>query len=236
MSDPTKPDFQAVSERMAGTFARMQSWQQSAEGVAFAARASSIEADRERALRIRLADDRETPGNPQVRAVSLLRSPENRPAIQSVRTVLAWRHFGDVLRSLAFVLVGTPGNGKTSALAWAVTWHERPALYTLARVVGATINNGYSDNTAALKRWSKCDLLAIDELGHEESPEHSARIAALIAERYDAGRVTLCAGNVSSAWFAERYGNERLISRLRNEQYKHGLGGGVSVRGRDSSA
>ena len=226
MSEPEKPDFAAVSARMRGTFDRMQSWQRSDEGRAHAARAAAVEAEREHAERESLAAKRNVPGNPAVRAVAIARSPVNTPALEAIRTVLSWRHGGPEPRSLGFVLIGPPGNGKTSAISWAVTWHHRPALYALARAIGATPNNGWSENLLALKRWASVDLLAIDELGHEESPEACARVAALLAQRYDDGKATLCAGNLSADQFADRYGNERIVSRLRNEQFRQGLGGG----------
>lgn len=172
-------------------------------------------------------DLRGVPEEPGLRRA--ITEPRSTAALAIVRASLGWRDRQPIWRGarqpVVAVLSGTPGDGKSSAIAWAVAHHERTACFALARTIGTTPRNGFSTNTAQLEKWSRCDLLAIDELGHEDAPEGSERIAALIAERYDRGRATLCATNLGIDDFVTRYLNARLDSRLNRGQFKGGAPG-----------
>lgn len=74
-----------------------------------------------------------------------------------------------------------------------------------------------------------------DEVVLEESDRAGPRVEALLAQRADAGRVTLVATNLDAEAFAARYLTERLRSRLSIEQGRRGQPwwcevGGVDLR------
>jgi len=75
------------------------------------------------------------------------------------------------------------------------------------------------------------DLLALDELGTEGTPE---AITRLLLDRWTRGAITLCASNVSAKELHTRYfssaDGERLADRLRG-QTEQGVKGVVSLRG-----
>jgi hypothetical protein len=76
------------------------------------------------------------------------------------------------------------------------------------------------------------DLLAIDELGDDERPD---RVAVLLRARYNAGKATLLAGNVTPEAFRDRYCDDRLRSRLGRQQ-ADGQRVTVALRDRDMRA
>jgi hypothetical protein len=223
--DPKPIDIDAWRQKL---FAAQASYQARPEFQGFAAEYVA-DAERRRAIALLDACDlRGVPEEPGLR--SAITRPRNTPALGIVRASLGWRDKQPIWRGarqpVVAILSGTPGDGKSSAIASAVAHHEGTATFALARTIGTTPRNGFSTNQALLEKWSRVDLLAVDELGHEDSPDGSERIAALIAERYDRGRATLCATNLSIDEFVTRYLNARLESRLNRGQFKGGAPNG----------
>jgi DNA replication protein DnaC len=180
-----------------------------------------------------LCDERGVPAEPGLRAVTCDPDPHVTAAMRRVQSSLEWRSKMPVVigarQPLVLVLAGTPGGGKSTALAWAVANHSLKSRFTFARVVGSTPRNTFPANAQAWNDWTSSDLVAIDELGLEDSKDASDRIAALLCERYDNGRATLCAGNLDAQTFLARYGdNTRLISRIRAGQFRSGVPGGCA--------
>lgn len=115
------------------------------------------------------------------------------------------------------VLVSGPGAGKSTALVYACAWHGRPcgslsAVFVRAPTLART-HRAMHDNRTAWERWLRSDLLCVDELGTEEKPEV---ITELLLERWDAGRITLCASNLTEIACAERYFSDSFGLRLRD--------------------
>jgi DNA replication protein DnaC len=174
---------------------------------------------------LKACDMRNVPKEPGLREAIV--NPARTQALKAVRGSLGWRDAKPIWRGarqpVVAVLAGRPGDGKSTALAWAVAHHERSAAFVLARVIGSTPRSGFS-NIAQLERWASVDLLAIDELGHEDAAE-AERIAALLSERYDHGHATLCATNLDLDTFLTRYVNARLESRIHRGQFRGGAPG-----------
>ena len=222
MNEPRAFDFE-------GWASRMRAFQESPEGRRHAAEYAANEQRRREAALLEACDARGVPEEPGMREAVV--SPRLTPAIEVVRGTLGWRDAQPVWRGarqpVVAVLAGPPGDGKSTALAWAVAHHERSAAYALARAVGATPRGTWIpvSERAQIEKWARVDLLAIDELGHEDDGDGSERIAALIAERYDKGRITLCATNLAADAFFARYMNARLESRLHRGQFRGGAPG-----------
>jgi DNA replication protein DnaC len=134
----------------------------------------------------------------------------------------------------ALVLLSHAGGGKTSAGAWAVTWHRRKALYTTASHVAA---NPLVHHSEARSVWSSLlapDLLIIDEIGREPSDKGPSMVMALYLERDAHGRATILMGNRTTAEFLSRYieGDGAIGSRF-EQQRALGLDPVVPFAGRD---
>lgn len=160
------------------------------------------------------------PEDEDLRAVALDDAAPETPALVAVRKALAWR--GTSRRGLVCVVGGERGTGKSAALAHAVIRCEASALFVAATTVGATPRNGYSENAHAWERWLSVSVLALDDVGTEGGDPEA--LAALLWQRYDAGRATLVSTNLHREAFVERYlGGEigkRVADRLINAQGK----------------
>ena len=158
------------------------------------------------------------PEDEDLRAVALDDSAPETPALVAVRRALAWR--GTSRRGLVCVVGGERGTGKSAALAHAVIRCESSALYVAATTVGATPRNGYSENAHAWERWLSVSVLALDDVGTEGGDPES--LAALLWQRYDAGRATLVSTNLAREVFGDRYLageiGKRVADRLINAQ------------------
>ncbi len=153
------------------------------------------------------------------------------PVVATVEQAVAWtgqRQGRLAVRPACVVLVGIPGIGKTVALTRAVLKHVHPAYYTTAERLCAL------REYEARELWHRArtvDLLALDELGTEGTPE---AITRLLLDRWTRGAITLCASNVSAKELHTRYfstaDGERLADRLRG-QTEQGVKGVVSLRG-----
>ena len=158
------------------------------------------------------------PEDEDLRTVALDDAAPETPALVAVRKALAWR--GAARRGLVCVVGGERGTGKSAALAHAVIRCESSALFVAATTVGATPRNGFSENTHAWERWLSVSVLALDDVGTEGGDPEA--MAALLWQRYDAGRATLVSTNLHREAFADRYLageiGRRVADRLINAQ------------------
>jgi DNA replication protein DnaC len=133
-----------------------------------------------------------------------------------VQAALAWRKARGSHRALVLALCGGCGTGKSVALGWAVLRHDGSArMISSDRAGSYDPSQAHSQSRAEWDRIVGVDLLAIDELGDEDRPD---RVGVLLRARYNAGKATLLAGNLTPAQFRERYCDERLRSRLSRQQ------------------
>lgn len=229
MSDP-KPlsELIALMERV---FQKAAELDQTPEGQAHRATYFAGETRRRQQQLITAAEERGIPCEASIRNVLLQEQPFPTQAMTAVQRALQWRldqpTAAGSRQPVCIVLGGPPGNGKTTALSWAVARHDRPATYVTSAVIASTLRNGWSENEERWRRWGSVDLLAVDELGLEDGSEGAARVGALIAQRNDHGRATFCAGNLDAPTFIARYGNTRLNSRLRYGQSRNGDANGL---------
>lgn len=124
-------------------------------------------------------------------------------------------------RPAIVVILGGAGVGKTAAMARAIARHQRDAHYAYAR--DASIALVARHRSFALERshaelsqkLHEVDLLALDELG-TEPPALTTELIHLVAARWEEGRATLLAGNLSPEQFTARYvaTDVRFASRL----------------------
>jgi hypothetical protein len=163
----------------------------------------------------RRAEERGVPLEPGVLDVAAQAVPETREAVCRVRDALLWRAEQRSRTPLVLVVLGSVGTGKSCAIGWAVTHHDRSAYHLTAGDVCAQTRNGHSEGAAIWAKRVGYDLLAIDELGREPNPE---RIVEMVLDRHAAARATLLAGNLSPTEFRERYRDDRLRSRLARQQ------------------
>lgn len=196
-------------------FARVRAWQKTPEGAAARARWEREKIARARAEREELAAIRGIPGDLEVRRWALEAHPSG-PLFTAVREAIDWRRDrsaaegGDV--AAIRVLIGPPGTGKTSALAWAAATWERRALYRTADAIAR------SKDESAFEDAARVSLLVLDELGIEAYPD---RVTELLLARWTRGGLTLCASNLSFPEFEARYltgAGQRLADRLRQQK------------------
>jgi DNA replication protein DnaC len=195
---------EAAARREAEIAARVREWQRKA-----AVRA------RERGVPIDDAD---------VRRFALEPHPAAGQALAGVRAFLSWRdEQAAAARSprfkAVFVVLSPPGGGKTTAGAWAVTWHHDSALYLTAVEVAASPRTAFSETHAVWRSWLAPDLVVIDEIGTEREP---GTVLALAQERYNRGRATILMGNLTPDAFFSRYPDPRLDSRLEQQSARGG--------------
>ena len=141
------------------------------------------------------------------------------------RLALADRRRRTALRTTANLL-GVPEDEDLRTVALDDAAPETPALvessalFVAATTVGATPRNGYSENTHAWDRWLSVSVLALDDVGTEGGDPEA--MAALLWQRYDAGRATLVSTNLHREAFADRYLageiGKRVVDRLVNAQ------------------
>jgi len=196
-------------------FAKVRAWQKTPEGAAARARWEREKIARARAEREELAALRGIPGDLEVRRWALEAHPSG-PLFDALREAIEWRraqcasHGGDV--AAVRVLLGSPGTGKTSALAWAASSWERRALYRTADAIART-----KDETS-FQEAAGVSLLVLDELGIESYPD---RVTELLLARWTNGGLTLCGSNLSFGEFEARYlagAGQRLADRLRQQK------------------
>lgn len=176
------------------------------------------------------------PEHAGLRLVACSEDPIATPAMSKCLQASAWRdaRTAEVAAKLGakagswpalLFLSGAPDSGKSCAMAWTAVHHPARALFVTAAEIAATAF-GHSETTEQWREWYDVDLLCIDELGLERGePDKLARV---LVERYNRGRFTLCAGNLTLEEFQGRYNpgeQTRLWSRLEREQGQ--LAGGL---------
>jgi hypothetical protein len=177
-----------------------------------------------RAKAVARAEAARVPLDEDVRRYALLAEPPPSQALDVVRQFLAWRAarsaaLGGARAKALVVMLSPAGGGKTTAGAWALTWHRESALYVTAAEVSASPRTSYTDTHAPWKARITPDLLVLDEVGLERDP---APVVALMLERLAASRATIVTGNLTPAQFVARYADERLDTRLAQQLARGG--------------
>lgn len=163
--------------------------------------------------RMDLATERGVPSERGVLPVAAADDLATTPAVVAVQRAMAWRDARGARQPLVLVVLGPVGTGKSVALGHAIAHHERNARHVIAPDVLPRAS--YSELRAARAKMVAVDLLAIDEIGTEEKP---TVVLDMILDRYNAGKATIIAGNVTKEQFSDRYADDRLRSRLGRQQ------------------
>ncbi|MBQ7123673.1 MAG: ATP-binding protein [Oscillospiraceae bacterium] len=128
--------------------------------------------------------------------------------------------------SPSIVMMGRTGLGKTHlSLSIAKIAVERGAgvVYAPAQKLVSELERehfSFSGSDSSIKKYSRCELLIIDDLGAEfPSSFTTAAIGSLINERLYENLPTIISTNLSSKELAERY-SERTASRILGEYKK----------------
>lgn len=130
-------------------------------------------------------------------------SPEPTEAMRYVSRALEW--WAARRRGLLLVLSGPAYCGKSVALAHAVLRSEQPARYVFAEDLAAIGESTFSEVQRERDAVRSVPLLSIDEAWRERGRDARERIAAVMQRRYNDGRATLIATNLSIEAFTERY-------------------------------
>lgn len=129
--------------------------------------------------------------------------PQHTPAISAAARAVQWSRTHR--RGMLLVLSGPSYCGKSVALASSV-WHSpEPARFIFAEEVGAIADSAFSETKALRDALVRVPLLAIDEAWRERGREAAWRLASLLQRRYNDGRRTLVASNLTIEAFTETY-------------------------------
>lgn len=116
------------------------------------------------------------------------------------------------------VLGGGVGVGKTVALVSACL--ATAGVFVEAPVLASTLQGSFGETHTLWRMWREWRFLAIDECGTErKTPE---AVADLLMLRWNAGLITVCAGNITAETFASRYFGEhaaRMADRFRDQKH-----------------
>jgi hypothetical protein len=126
-----------------------------------------------------------------------------------------------------YMMFGGTGCGKTTAAAWIVAGERDNALWMPARTADdldrwkATSGQAYS-----------VGLLVIDDLGTErDTGWPSEALGSLWTHRLDAGLRTVITSNLTPQQVVDRYGGDRLRSRLTEKpKVGHSVAGNIDLR------
>ena len=128
--------------------------------------------------------------------------------------------------SPSIIMAGKTGLGKTHlslSIAKTVIEGGFGVVYAPAQKLVSALERehfSFSGNDSAIRKYSECNLLIIDDLGAEfPSQFTSAAIGNLINERLYEGRPTIISTNLTGRELAERY-SERTASRILGEYRK----------------
>jgi hypothetical protein len=141
--------------------------------------------------------------------------------MRSTEQVEAARQLGRKEISL-LLLLGTPGTGKSTALAVACAevarrwpWSNQPgggrALEPFMFVHASAFDG--LDGIDRREEWERCYLLCIDEMGREGTPSVQ-RVVDIVIKRHGLGRPTAMASNMRPQAWRARYG-EGLVDRIK---------------------
>jgi hypothetical protein len=216
MSDevPTAMDAAAV-DAVKAHMDWLRKFQQSPEGIRARKRFDAEQLEKQRAAREEICDLRGVPDDIEVRRWALSTHPTG-PLFDAVSMAIRWKQdreseLGGAVPAMRF-LIGAPGTGKTSALAWAaVSWPKR-ALYVTADVLSR------SKDEATWRDATNVSLLVLDELGIETTAD---RTTELMLQRWSKGKLTLCGTNLTPQEIIARYmtsAGGRLLDRLAHQR------------------
>lgn len=207
-------------DAMQRAFARVRAWQQTPDGARARARFERDRLAQQRAERDEFATLRGIPADVDVRRHALDPHPTGQ-LFDAMREAIGWQREESDRRggrvAAVRVLVGPPGTGKSSALAWVAASWQRRALYRTADALAQL-----KPHDSEWRDARSVSLLTIDELGIEAHPD---LLIELMLARWTNGLMTLCASNLSVDEFIARYfqrAGERLGDRLA-QQRAHGL-------------
>jgi len=133
------------------------------------------------------------------------------------------RHFEKKGGSL--LLTGATGTGKTflsACIAREVTERGFSVVYDTAAAIFRVMENEYfhrgeEDNTDAVERFLRCDLLIMDDLGTELTTAFvQSALYRIINTRLTAGKSTVISTNLSPDELYERY-TAQIFSRIEGE-------------------
>lgn len=206
---------------------RMRKFQRSPEGIKARKRWEQEQVQKQRDARQELCDLRGIPDDFEVRRWALDPHPTG-PLFKAISEAIRFKldrqkELGGVVPVMRF-LVGSPGTGKSSALAWAVAEWEQPALFTTADVLCR------SKDETLWRDVARVSLLVIDELGIEPTAD---RITELMLQRWQRGKLTLCGTNLTAKELMDRYmtgAGARLLDRLAHQK-ANGLAAQVKAIG-----
>lgn len=204
------PDARPTRVRFAITFPSTHPYDDPAEHALRAAQAAARAESRARAAGV--------PRHPDLLRAALRGSPAPTDALAAVRDALAWRERTRTAagaRPFLRALGGPPGTGKSVALAWACVHGEGTARFAPASVADQELRSWGPDARAAKDALRQVDLLALDDAGRAADTD---AIRELLALRYDDGRATLLATNLTSEDVVTRYLDARLADRLIRDQ------------------
>jgi DNA replication protein DnaC len=150
-----------------------------------------------------------------VRRAIIAGNVEHRHATQAL---MAW--YTNTQRTAAFVMSGTTGCGKTVAIATlAAQWDT---LYLGADDVNRIFSANFGEQLAKQERIRDTNaLLVLDDVGTEiDGARMLPTLLEIINARASATFTpTVIATNLTKKAFAERYPNERLLSRMARVQW-----------------
>jgi DNA replication protein DnaC len=206
---------------------------------ALAKAADAQRAEDLRARRERLPELLVERGLPALAVIAWREGLRESPGLRAARECLAQLALPHGLRVTPFLLLtGTPGTGKTTAVAVALleaaleavepeedgeaprtggTHRGAPsfAFWSAAHLARRPLFG--AEATEALERAKRVEVLVIDDLGVEFMAENGpwqATLDEVLNARYEGARLTLLTTNLTWQPFAERYG-ARIADRLR---------------------
>jgi DNA replication protein DnaC len=130
---------------------------------------------------------------------------------RSVQAVTAWLE----AKTLCLALFGTTGCGKTVACAIGLASVGGRYLHTkrLERLFLAQFGPALEEQESVMNRHG---LLVIDDIGTELHPEtFASSLYEVLDRRQGAGRRTIITANMPKGDFEKRYGDHRLLSRMK---------------------
>ena len=169
------------------------------------------------------------------------------PAMDAVLDAVKWYNAhrqGRLTTGAMLILCGSNGAGKTIAVSRAVASWPEPARFVTANFIATIPDSDFGDYIKLRNELLEPSLLAIDECGAEASKAAGMRVWSILVTRYNAGKLTLVTTNIDEAKFITRYMasrdldgkpvvDERVRSRLNNEQSKAGLAPFVTLPDHD---
>lgn len=129
-------------------------------------------------------------------------------ALEAVRS---WRAGRIIVPWLA--LSGGTGCGKSVAAAWMVA--DCGGMWVRAERLARVFMASFGDQFDEQEQIRDCAFLVLDDIGSElDAARMTSVLIELLDSRKSRRQATLLTTNLGRAAFKERYGNERMLSRL----------------------